>query len=57
MIGNYGSFTYDLAQCLGKLGAELGVRRNHAVDVAGAYRGFLEYHAWTSNYPTRSTKL
>jgi anthranilate synthase/aminodeoxychorismate synthase-like glutamine amidotransferase len=36
MIDNYDSFTYNLVQYLGELGAELEVRRNDAVDVAGA---------------------
>jgi anthranilate synthase/aminodeoxychorismate synthase-like glutamine amidotransferase len=34
MIDNYDSFTYNLVQYLGELGAELEVRRNDAVDVA-----------------------
>jgi para-aminobenzoate synthetase component II len=36
MIDNYDSFTYNLVQYLGELGAEVIVRRNDAVDVAGA---------------------
>jgi anthranilate synthase/aminodeoxychorismate synthase-like glutamine amidotransferase len=36
MIDNYDSFTYNLVQYLGELGAELIVRRNDAIDVAGA---------------------
>ena len=36
MIDNYDSFTYNLVQYLGELGAELEVRRNDAIDVAGA---------------------
>ena len=35
MIDNYDSFTYNLVQYLGELGAELEVRRNDAIDVAG----------------------
>ncbi len=35
MIDNYDSFTYNLVQYLGELGAELVVRRNDAIDVAG----------------------
>ena len=35
MIDNYDSFTYNLVQCLGELGAEVIVRRNDAIDVAG----------------------
>lgn len=35
MIDNYDSFTYNLAQYLGELGAEVIVRRNDAIDVAG----------------------
>jgi para-aminobenzoate synthetase component 2 len=35
MIDNYDSFTYNLVQYLGELGAELTVRRNDAIDVAG----------------------
>ena len=34
MIDNYDSFTYNLVQYLGELGAELEVRRNDAIDVA-----------------------
>ncbi len=36
MIDNYDSFTYNLVQYLGELGAEVMVRRNDAIDVAGA---------------------
>ncbi len=36
MIDNYDSFTYNLVQYLGELGAEVVVRRNDAIDVAGA---------------------
>ena len=35
MIDNYDSFTYNLVQYLGDLGAELIVRRNDAIDIAG----------------------
>jgi anthranilate synthase/aminodeoxychorismate synthase-like glutamine amidotransferase len=35
MIDNYDSFTYNLVQYLGELGAELEVRRNDAIDIAG----------------------
>jgi len=35
MIDNYDSFTYNLVQYLGELGADLTVRRNDAIDVAG----------------------
>jgi para-aminobenzoate synthetase component 2 len=35
MIDNYDSFTYNLVQYLGELGAEVVVRRNDAIDVAG----------------------
>jgi anthranilate synthase component 2 len=35
VIDNYDSFTYNLVQGLGELGAELVVRRNDAVDVDG----------------------
>jgi anthranilate synthase/aminodeoxychorismate synthase-like glutamine amidotransferase len=35
MIDNYDSFTYNLVQYLGELGAEIEVRRNDAIDVAG----------------------
>ena len=35
VIDNYDSFTYNLVQYLGELGAELEVRRNDAIDVAG----------------------
>jgi anthranilate synthase/aminodeoxychorismate synthase-like glutamine amidotransferase len=36
MIDNYDSFTYNLVQYLGELGAELTVRRNDAIDVSSA---------------------
>jgi len=36
MIDNYDSFTYNLVQYLGELGAEVTVKRNDAIDVAGA---------------------
>ncbi|HYB91815.1 MAG TPA: aminodeoxychorismate/anthranilate synthase component II [Candidatus Binataceae bacterium] len=36
MIDNYDSFTYNLVQYLGELGADLTVRRNDAIDPAGA---------------------
>jgi len=36
MIDNYDSFTYNLVQYLGELGAEVTVRRNDAIDVAAA---------------------
>jgi para-aminobenzoate synthetase component 2 len=36
MIDNYDSFTYNLVQYLGELGVEVIVRRNDAIDVAGA---------------------
>jgi anthranilate synthase/aminodeoxychorismate synthase-like glutamine amidotransferase len=35
MIDNYDSFTYNLVQYLGELEAEVVVRRNDAIDVAG----------------------
>ena len=35
MIDNYDSFTYNLVQYLGELGAEVIVRRNDAIDLAG----------------------
>src|SRR3990167_9613770 len=35
MIDNYDSFTYNLVQYLGELGAEVEVRRNDAIDVEG----------------------
>jgi len=35
VVDNYDSFVYNLVQELGELGAELTVRRNDAVDVAG----------------------
>ena len=33
MIDNYDSFTYNLVQYLGELGAELEVRRNDAIEL------------------------
>jgi len=36
MIDNYDSFTYNLVQYLGELGAEVVVKRNDAIDVARA---------------------
>ncbi|MBV8773716.1 MAG: aminodeoxychorismate/anthranilate synthase component II [Deltaproteobacteria bacterium] len=36
MIDNYDSFTYNLVQYLGELGAEVIVRRNDQIDIAGA---------------------
>jgi len=35
MIDNYDSFTYNLVQYLGELGAEVTVKRNDKIDVAG----------------------
>jgi para-aminobenzoate synthetase component 2 len=35
MIDNYDSFTYNLVQYLGELGAEVTVRRNDKIDIAG----------------------
>jgi anthranilate synthase/aminodeoxychorismate synthase-like glutamine amidotransferase len=35
LIDNYDSFTYNLAQYLGELGAQVKVIRNDAIDVAG----------------------
>ena len=35
LLDNYDSFTYNLAQYLGELGAEVKVIRNDAIDVAG----------------------
>jgi para-aminobenzoate synthetase component 2 len=35
MIDNYDSFTYNLVQYLGELGADVTVRRNDAIDLAG----------------------
>ena len=36
VIDNYDSFTYNLVQALGELGAELQVRRNDDIDACGA---------------------
>ena len=36
LIDNYDSFTYNLVHYIGELGAEVTVRRNDALDVAGA---------------------
>lgn len=38
MIDNYDSFTYNLVQYLGELGAEVVTYRNDAIDVAGIRR-------------------
>ena len=35
MIDNYDSFTYNLVQCFRSLGAEMQVKRNDEIDVAG----------------------
>ncbi len=35
MIDNYDSFTYNLVQLFGELGADVVVRRNDAIDIAG----------------------
>ena len=35
VIDNYDSFTYNLVQYLGELGAHVEVRRNDAIDIAG----------------------
>jgi len=36
MIDNYDSFTYNLVQYLGELGADVTVKRNDKIDIAGA---------------------
>ena len=36
LVDNYDSFTYNLAHLFGELGAEVIVRRNDAIDAAGA---------------------
>jgi anthranilate synthase component II len=38
LIDNYDSFTYNLAQYLGELGASVDVKRNDALDLEGARR-------------------
>jgi anthranilate synthase/aminodeoxychorismate synthase-like glutamine amidotransferase len=38
VIDNYDSFTYNLVQYLGELGAEVEVYRNDAIDIAGIER-------------------
>jgi anthranilate synthase/aminodeoxychorismate synthase-like glutamine amidotransferase len=38
LVDNYDSFTYNLAHLFGELGAEVVVRRNDAIDAAGAAR-------------------
>ena len=38
LIDNYDSFTYNVAQLLGELGADVTVRRNDAIDPAAADR-------------------
>jgi 4-amino-4-deoxychorismate synthase (2-amino-4-deoxychorismate-forming) component II len=37
MIDNYDSFTYNLVQYLGELGADVTVKRNDAIDIAGVH--------------------
>ena len=39
MIDNYDSFTYNLVQSLGELGAEVGVVRNDKADGATSCSG------------------
>ncbi len=41
VIDNYDSFTYNLVQYLGELGAEVVVRRNDAVTVSERYHRSL----------------
>jgi anthranilate synthase component 2 len=38
LVDNYDSFTFNLAHLFGELGAEVVVRRNDAIDAAGAER-------------------
>ena len=44
MIDNYDSFTYNLVQYLGELGAEVTVKRNDVIDIAGV-RALISRHA------------
>jgi hypothetical protein len=52
LIDNYDSFTYNLAQYLGELGADVQVRRNDAIDLA-AIRALAPSHIVISPGPGR----
>jgi anthranilate synthase/aminodeoxychorismate synthase-like glutamine amidotransferase len=55
LIDNYDSFTYNLVQYLGELGAEVLVHRNDAVDVAGI-RSLEPTHLMISPGPKTPTE-
>ena len=51
MIDNYDSFTYNLVQYLGELGAEPVVYRNDAISVSGVRRLRPERIVYVSCHP------
>ena len=55
LVDNYDSFTYNLVQALGELGARVSVRRNDAVSVAEAER-LKPTHLMISPGPGRPEK-
>lgn len=55
LVDNYDSFTYNLVQYLGELGAEVLVRRNDAVDVPGI-RALAPSHLVISPGPRTPTE-
>jgi len=55
LIDNYDSFTYNVVQALGSLGAEVVIRRNDAVDPAAA-REIAPTHLVVSPGPGRPEK-
>ena len=55
VLDNYDSFTYNLVQYLGELGAQVEVRRNNEVTVGEieAIRAEAEFHWLTVAFPRR----